>query len=333
MVSTIKGVDDDDFTRYYSIALTHSFPVRTGGLYEKQLALYPDLSCIRHSCYPNASFRRRVGSPFWGSCIAARIDGVAAGDEVSILYPKVAFLMFLLLPRERRHQLLRTHYGIGRCACSRCWKRQDSLEDSLTGAYWHPIDVSDESFDKDGYARELRERFDQLCVIQNGTSEWIANATQRALTSWDQHVESATRCVRFVKHYSDPTAPLQLHENHWRLSAARIMYLMHMEWLIDHRSSEATRRKSELTDGNSGPSAVTVKLPLDKYSFELAASQLRVESRMVPQGHPLSLLTYRRWKRMVALLPDTLAQRVQRTAAAERSISWEVLSIAERKHR
>jgi hypothetical protein len=279
--TSVSGLDDATFTRYLSIAKTHGRVLQTEDRFKTQIGFYPQVLCIRHSCSPNAVCSYQSKPPYDAVVRCCALEGLDEGEEVTILYPAVDTLGFLLLPRERRHTYLQRKYHFT-CRCSRCRSDDNPNEQTLCGAFFHVSSPADQR----AASEKMREQFSQLNLLDDNTG----------LPSKDLSKGDAGRLCQFLLDYSGPDARLQLHPNHWRLSLVRIAYMWH------------------LAGGT-----------LDRHCFDFALQQLQTEAKFIPIGHPLSLITYRRFKLMVSRLPSRLAGIIQRKGLDTPGIPWDVL--------
>jgi hypothetical protein len=174
--SSISGLDDDAFARYVSIGATHGLQITTKTRFHTQVALYPDITACRHSCFPNTVFVRSIDrSPYEGILRCAIKKGVEAGDEVTYLYPHVDKREFVVLPRDRREAWLqRVHYlNQGEyCGCSRCWKAsRDEHEASLTGAFFRD---GINNAEKELAGVNMKRDFDRLLLVASSSGDIIS---------------------------------------------------------------------------------------------------------------------------------------------------------------
>jgi hypothetical protein len=325
MPSSISGVQDADYAKYLSVALTHGRTVYTTTKFDKKMAFHVSCLAIPHSCAPSCSFTFNARhEPYTGVLRCARAAGLEKGDEITVLAESVNRPEFFLLPVDRRHKLLQARYHFT-CRCDRCMKsgtgpsKSDllaktslspadvqqlstaDLQSTLSGAFWG--DHVDSPSKRNALATEMRDAFAALGIVSGdeNCSVLVDNATLRK-------VDPAS-LLGFINKYSGSveTTPLVLHRHHWRLCLCRMAYL---------------RRVA----GSAAASAGTIcKRELAKDTFTTAVHQLAVEAIFIPAGHPHILPTYRAFRRLVAALPATLAASVQRDAAAEVAVDWTVL--------
>ena len=286
----VGGDDDKDISKFVSIARTHGTVVATKDAYGAQIAFYGQLSSIRHSCHPTCYSRRfSKKAPYAG--VLWVVKDLEAGDETTMVYDKVESVQFLLLPKDRRQRLLQHLYHFT-CDCPRCWKDQPTL----TGAFFHG-DVESCSTSQKKLSASLRSDFDALDLGEVVSDTVIVPKTTRPRDFM------GPRLLQFILKYSASQGPLKLHVNHWRLSLARIAYMI----LV-----------------SSG------KCKIEKATIEICLTQLATEGVFLPPHYPSRLSSYTRFQRIVAKLPDSLAASVQRMARQSSSIDFGSLAECDR---
>ncbi|KAK7195699.1 hypothetical protein NESM_000500200 [Novymonas esmeraldas] len=130
--SDVDGVADSAYAQWLSIGLTHGQELRASdSAAAPLLALYGEMSSLRHSCSPNSVVQYDLfTAPYAGSCRCAQFDGIRNGEPITHLYKHVDSLAFLLLSRERRRNMLRRRYFF-ECGCARC---TETLENTISAA-------------------------------------------------------------------------------------------------------------------------------------------------------------------------------------------------------
>ena len=301
--STMRGVDAEDFSKYVSIARTHGHLIKTSDKYGSRVALYPEISCLRHSCSPNAVFRRAIVKPYRGVVRCAQTGGSQAGDEVTVLLPSVNTLLFMLLPRERRQRLLQERYHFT-CDCARCWREEDAAELTLSGAYFAGEAKSNAALQK-RLTAEMREEFEALHIFNNTSDPSVPIDTPVG----SKIPKSPHALLSFVFKYTAPDALLRLHRNHWRVSVVRVAYLKQAAFVLSAQSKERT---------------VPVRPFLEQRSFEMALQQLTTEALFVPKGHPYYASSFAIYKKMMAILPTKLVAALQ-AKSRRYAVDWDAL--------
>lgn len=298
----IQGVPADTFSKVVSIARTYGHLLRTKDKYGTNVALYPELSCLRHSCSPNAVFRRSVTKPYRGVVRCASSQGVLQGDEVTVLLPKVNTLLFVLMPRERRQKALQARYHFT-CECARCWKESDDRELSLSGAFFSGEAENNAQIQK-RLTQEMHDEFDALNVF-NAT----ATTGPIDVPSGPKIAKNPQELLQFIAKYTKGDCNLKLHRNHWRLSVARLAYLRQADFVLT--SMQKTK-------------AIPVRPFLEQRSFEVALHQMTTEHLFVPKGHPFYTSTFLIYRKMMAVLPANLAASLQ-AKSRKFAVDWDAI--------
>jgi hypothetical protein len=316
VTSSLHGVPDDEFTRLLSIGMAYGTVVNTMDRYEKQIAFFPELTCIRHSCSPNAIVTRSLSrQPFKATCRCCVFKGIAGGEEVTALLPGCDTVGFMLLSADRRKALIKKKYHF-ECECARCWKSQSSeWEVAMTGAMFHPEARADPELQRT-LTTTMRQAFDGLHLLdQDG---WPI-PTKKAVGSR----AAIAALLAFISTYSAQEGLLRLNTHHWRLCLARSAFLAEVFQFIHNETT------SERASRSGSGVAASIASVLTKDAFEVAFAQLESEGIFVPTGHPFSLFSHRAFQQMVSQLPANLAKVVQRRAL-KLKVDWRVFSEVEK---
>ena len=316
VTSSLPGVSDADFSRWLSVGLTYGTVINTQDRYEKQIAFFPELCCIRHSCSPNAIVTRSVSrQPFKATCRSCAFRGISPGEEVTVLFPGCDTVGFMLMSPDRRQALVKKKYHF-ECACARCWKKTDEHEMAMTGAMFQAEARTDPELQRTLTA-SMRQAFDRLHLLD--PDGWPI-PTKKA----HGNRTSIASLLAFISTYSAAEGLLKLNTHHWRLCLARSAYLAEVfQYIHNETTSERAARAS------SGVAASIANL-LTKEAFEVAFAQLQSESIFIPTGHPFSLFSHRAFQQMVSQLPANLAKVVQRRALRIEHVDWRVFAEVEK---
>lgn len=288
--TTIPGVDDNEFARCLSIAQTHGVVVPTSDRFGSKVAMLPTLFKIPHSCAPT-SFLTLDPKRQVGTLRCTKFVGLQEADEVTVTRYKVQSLFFWLLPTQRRQELLRELYHFT-CACARCEGSLNPVaEATLSGAFFAPF-VETKAMQKE-LTVAMRERFDAMKISVDFSSN-VRRPVQLA-----DDVGDVAKLFDFIEAYGSKDSRLRLHRNHWRMCYARLAFLSH----------------------------ATV-MPIDRVMVDVALDQLLCEAELFPSGHPMSHLTYERFRGIVSRLPVGLAAKVQQRARKHEEINWQCLEKA-----
>lgn len=255
---------------------------------------------------------------------AANVDdadegGIREADEVCFLYPDVAFHReFMLLPGDRRRRVLKRVYSF-QCECDRCLERdarEGEIERTLTGAF---IDVPNQEAEAPGGSRHaykkaveelqdrMRRQFDQLNILTDVDSDIKTPGELLRPVSELLKKSDIARLSEFLQAYrpaGEGGRKLRLHQNHWRISFARLAFITHV--------------------------VADVKLPVDRFVVEIVLEQISTEACFMPLWHPHRMWAAQQFRKLVARLPDKLAGAVQRRAVKESACQWDSLSKLER---
>lgn len=324
MESALRGVDSEDYSKYLSIAVTHGRPVKSNNSrFDRQLAFFSKIGCVRHSCCPSAAFTYNVTkAPHFGVLRCARSAGIEEGDEITMLLDAVNRPEFMVLPVDRRQKLLQADYHFT-CKCDRCMKsgagptRADvesagatvtaalmtemtmaEREATLTGAFWGP-NVGQPGKTRQQLAARMRDSFNALGVVSGSDDCALLNLPSSLARI------PLSDLFDFITLHSSDDSDLRLHRNHWRLSLVRMVYL---------RNLVAACSKTKSTK------------ELERRTFDIAIDQLFTECFFMPSGHPHTLPTYRAFKALVGMLPPKLAAEVQKKALDLVPTDWEALA-------
>ncbi|KPA86259.1 hypothetical protein ABB37_00489 [Leptomonas pyrrhocoris] len=356
--SDLEGVDDSTYARCLSIALTHGQELRSGGggggarSETARLALYGELSSLRHSCCPNAAVQYDLfTAPYAGSCRCAVLAGIPQGQEITYLYKHADSLAFLLLSRDRRRNILQRKYFM-QCDCPRCTevdlneaaaaaaapivkkrsaktgtakaiaqrigsrtKAQREAEATLTGAFFTNSTVDRDPPKQTQLMGEMRRDFDALQIVDDTGVEISLSLVGNVPPM--QRTKQCNRLLAFLRKYGTSDSVLRLHEHHWRMNLARAAYVQETVRLCAVKGATPEARLRD-------PHSKTLFTPT-KTVYDVCLKQLAVEALFIPLGHPHSLTTYESFLYLVALLPPALAQAVVRSAHNTTSIKWKQL--------
>ncbi|KAL7710416.1 hypothetical protein N2W54_005962 [Lotmaria passim] len=355
--SDLDGVDDATYARCLSAGLTHGLELRSGGAAASgsgsdgsRLALYGELSSLRHSCCPNAAVQYDLfAAPYAGNCRCAVLSGIPQGQEITYLYKHADSLAFLLLSRDRRRNILQRKYFMV-CKCPRCTevvedtedipapivkkkgsktgtasakpqkiftrtKAQREAEETLTGAFFTDSTVDRDAKKQRALMEEMRKDFGALQIIDDTgvdiTLSLVGNVPPI------QRTKQCNRLLSFLRKYGTPESVLRLHEHHWRMNLARAAYVQETVRLCAVKGATPEARLRD-------PHSETLFTPT-KTVYDVCLKQLAVEALFIPAGHPHSLTTYESFLYLVAILPPSLAQTVTRAAHNTVSIKWKQL--------
>lgn len=358
-VSDVDGVNDATYARCLSIGLTHGQELRTtttttgaaGRSEGARMALYGELSSLRHSCCPNAAVLYDLfTAPYAGSCRCALLAGIQQGQEITYLYKHADSLAFLLLSRDRRRNLLRRRYFMD-CNCPRCTeveindedasaaagpivkakgsktgtakakaqkkigsrtKAQREAEATLTGAFFADSTVDRDAAKQQALMEEMRTDFDALQIVDDTGVEITLSLVGNVPPL--QRAKQCNRLLAFLRKYGTADSVLRLHEHHWRMNLARAAYVQETVRLCAVKGATPEARQRD-------PQSSTLFTPT-KTAYDVCLKQLAVEALFIPAGHPHSLTTYESFLYLVAILPPTFAQSVLRQAHNTESIKW-----------
>ncbi|KPI90241.1 hypothetical protein ABL78_0623 [Leptomonas seymouri] len=355
-VSDLEGVDDTTYARCFSIGLTHGQELCSGGGVGgannegARLALYGELSSLRHSCCPNAAVQYDLfRAPYAGSCRCAVLAGIPQGQEITYLYKHADSLAFLLLSRDRRRNLLWRKYFM-ECHCPRCTevgldeaaagdpivkkkgskkgtrkvqaqkigtrtKAQREAEATLTGAFFTNSTVDRDSKKQKALMEKMREDFDALQIMDDTGVE--INLSLVGNVPPQQRTKQCNRLLAFLRKYGSSDSVLRLHEHHWRMNLARAAYVQETVRLCAVMGATPEARLRD-------PHCKTLFTPT-KSVYDVCLKQLVVEALFIPPGHPHSLTTYESFLYLVAVLPLSLAHTITRSAQSTESIKWKQL--------
>lgn len=355
--SDADGVDDATYARCLSIGLTHGQELRSGGEASSsggaRIALYGELSSLRHSCCPNATVQYDVFSaPYSGSCRCAMLAGIQQGQEITYLYKHADSLAFLLLSRDRRRNILQRRYFM-ECDCPRCTevdtgsedtaadapivkkraaktgtakakaqkkigtrtKAQREAEVTLTGAFFTDSTVDRDVAKQRALMEEMRKDFDALQIIDDTGVEITLSLVGNVPPT--QRSKQCNHLLTFLRKYGTSESVLRLHDHHWRMNLARAAYVQETVRLCAVKGATPEARQRD-------PQSSTLFTPT-KTVYDVCLKQLAVEALFIPPGHPHSLTTYESFLYLVAILPPAFAQTIVRTAHNTESIKWKQL--------
>jgi hypothetical protein len=356
--SDLDGVDDATYARFLSIGLTHGQELRSGvvggaagadGSDGARIALYGELSSLRHSCCPNAAVQYDLfTAPYAGSCRCALLSGISQGQEITYLYRHADSLAFLLLSRDRRRNILQRKYFM-ECNCPRCsevhldddaaapivkrkgsktgtlkakaqklgtrTKAQREAEATLTGAFFTDSSVDRDAAKQKQLMDEMRNDFDALQIVDDTGVE--INLTLVGNVPPIQRTKQCNRLLGFLRKYGTSDSVLRLHEHHWRMNLARAAYVQETVRLCAVKGATPEARLRDLHSKTLFTPTKTV--------YDVCLKQLAVESLFIPPGHPHSLTTYESFLFLVAILPPAFAQSVTRSAQNAENIKWKQL--------
>lgn len=344
-VSNVPGVDDATYSRCLSIGLAHGQEVRGGAAaVGRRLALYGELSTLRHSCFPNAVVQYDLFSePFSGSCRCAAIDGIHRGEEITYLYRCADSLAFLLLSRERRQNILRRTYFF-ECDCSRCndvnrKKEKDTIGDgatktkslvgnrskdqvdaeaTLTGVFFTDSSVDRDPVKQTALSETMHADFDALQLMEDTGVEITLSIPGNVPPI--TRTKQCNRLLAFLRKYGSSESVLRLHENHWRLNLVRAAYVQETVRLCAVKGATPEARSRD-------PQNKKLFTPT-KAVYDVCLKQLAVEALFIPAGHPHGLTTYESFLYLVAILPPHLAESVMRNAENASKVRWQQLRLS-----
>lgn len=306
--SALQGVDDEDFNKYVSIARTYGHLVNSKDKFGTQVALYPELSSIRHSCYPNCIQRRALTRPYRAVIRCCNPNGLAGGEEVTILYPKVNTVLFLLMPKERRQKAIQERYHYT-CDCARCWKSNDEKELSLSGAYFHES-IENNNVQQKRLTIDMRDEFEALNVIDSRPGGAVDTPAASRIPV------APGKLLDFVEKYTAADAPLRLHKHHWRLSCVRRAYMKQADFVLSAQQNSANRKVTPL------------RSIIEKRSIDVVLQQMSTENAFIPPGHPFYVTSESLFRKILAVLPDKLCAAVQ-SKARKLQVDWTFLATAQ----
>lgn len=305
--STLNGVDDGDFSKYVSIARTYGHLVNTKDRFGAMVALYAELSSIRHSCSPNCIQRRALTRPYRAVIRCCTPNGLSAGEEVTVLFPKVNTVLFMLMPRERRQKALQERYHFT-CDCSRCWKSSDECELSLSGAYFDDS-IANNIVQQKRLTHTMRDEFDALNVIDSRPGGPVDTPVAARIPV------SPTKLLDFVEKYSKQDAPLRLHRNHWRLSCVRRAYMKQVDFVLTAQRDSMKK-------------VTPLRSILERRSIDVVLQQMATETVFIPPGHPFYVTSESIFRKILAVLPDKLCAVVQ-SKARKLDVDWTFMARAQ----
>eukprot|EP00758_Cryptobia_borreli_P003392 Tbor_TRINITY_DN3718_c0_g1::TRINITY_DN3718_c0_g1_i1::g.2416::m.2416 len=306
--SSISGVDNEEYNKYVSIARTYGNIIKTNDEQGAYISLYPDLTSIRHSCYPNSVLRVGTKRPYRGVIRCATPGGLRGGGEVTVLYSKVSTVLFLLMPKDRRKKAVQEKYHFT-CDCCRCCKEESQLEATLTGAFFYGNAIGKPTV-QGKLAKEMREDFEKLHVIDP------TPGGQMDIPPGSKIPKAPTELLNFVTKYTSSNSQLKLHQNHWRLSCVRRAYIKQVEYVIRAQSKQA-----------KSCGVIPLRSIIEKRSFDVILQQIATEMAFIPPGHPFYLSSYKVFMDVMRVLPARLCASVQ-LKARNTSINWESLTLA-----
>ncbi|CAJ1993085.1 protein of unknown function - conserved [Leishmania donovani] len=359
--SDIDGIDDTTYAQCLSIGLTHGQKLGANtSTAEPRLALYGELSTLRHSCWPNAAVQYDLfTAPYAGICRCARLEGIRRGEEITYLYKHADSLAFLLLSRERRRNILQRKYFLN-CDCCRCSETlENTTSTTVTGSTTAAaIAASICTPDEKGSAANVKP-------LKNATSTKAQLEAELTLTGaffTDSGVDRDAAKQRELRQ-----------EVHKDFEALRIMDATGVEinlalvgnvspihrmkqcnrllgFLRKYGSSESVLRlhdhhwrlnlvraayvqetvrlcamKGATPDARQrDPDSKTLFVPT-KTVYDISLKQLAAEALFIPPGHPHSLATYESYLYLLAILPPAIAQTSAELAQSEPNIKWKQL--------
>lgn len=373
--SDLDGFEDAAYAQWLSVGLTHALDLRTAATAttaatteatsahkEPQLALYAELSTIRHSCCPNAAVQYDLFSaPYAGSCRCALLDGIARGQEITYLYKHADSLAFLLLSRDRRRNLLRRRYFM-ECTCARC---SETLENTIPAPDADSAGASNAATPDAAGAIVKKRRASKPQAEKIGTrtkAQLEAEATltgaffthssvdrdaarQKALSLQMHHDFEALQLmddtgVEINLTLAGNVPPLHRTKQCNRLlgflrkygSSESVLRLHDHHWrlnLVRAAYVQETVRlcavKGATPDARHRDPESTAIFTPTKTVYDVCLKQLAAEAVFIPAGHPHSLTTYESYLYLVAILPPALAESAARSAKTASTIKWKQL--------